>query len=43
MKYLDHVPADVADGGRKLPPGGGLLIAFGGSFLFWALLVWAVL
>jgi hypothetical protein len=28
---------------RLLPPGGGLLLFVGASFLFWAIVLWAVL
>ena len=45
MKSLQKIPASMIeqDGDRMMPPGGGLLIAIGGSFAFWGVLVWLVL
>jgi len=44
MKTFHDVPASLLehDAERSLPPGGGLLIAIGGSILFWATVGWMV-
>jgi hypothetical protein len=45
MKSLQKIPPSMIepDADRTMPPGGGLLIAVGASFLFWGALVWLVL
>ena len=45
MRSLQEVPASLIeqDGDRLMPPGGGLMIAIGGSLAFWGVLVWLVL
>ena len=45
MRSFDEVPASLIehDSDRMMPPGGGLLIALGGSLAFWAVLLWIVL
>lgn len=42
---LREVPMALAERSAEssLPPGGGMVIALGGSLLFWAALVWLVL
>jgi hypothetical protein len=45
MRTLHEVPASLIERQDEgsLPPGGGLVIAIGGSILFWGMLVWLVL
>jgi hypothetical protein len=45
MKTLHRAPTALNghDAGRGLPPGGGMVIAVGLSFLVWGTIAWEVL
>lgn len=44
MKTLSPMPRKFVDLDEdRMPPGGGLMVAFGISVAFWGVLAWAVL
>lgn len=45
MNAYDEAPVPMFDteGPSSMPPGGGLGLVIAGSFIFWAVLLWAVL